>query len=52
MTTAEKIKAYWQRINKIEERISELDKRGVDYSQEWKKRKVMLRNVNYLEKLI
>lgn len=50
MNKSEQIKYYWQRINKIEERIEELANKGSDYSIETKKRKSLLTNVKRLER--
>ena len=50
MKTKEQIKSYWNRINKIESRIEELNKKGLDYSVETYKRKSLLNNVKRLEK--
>ena len=50
MNIKEQIKAYWDRIGKIEERISELSKKGLDYSTEVVKRKSLLSNIKFLEK--
>ena len=50
MNKKEQIKTYWIRINKIEERIDELSRKGVDYLVETNKRKSLLTNVKRLEK--
>ena len=46
----EKIKAYWIRINEIEERIQKLSNKGVDYFAEEVKRKSLINNVRRLER--
>ena len=50
MKTKEQIKSYWNRINKIESRIEELNRKGLNYSVETHKRKSLLNNVKRLEK--
>ena len=50
MNEEEQIKSYWLRINKIEERIEELNKKGLGYLIEFYKRKSLLTNVKRLEK--
>jgi len=45
MEKQEQIKAYWNRIRKIEERIQELARRNLDYSIEIHKRKSLLTNI-------
>jgi hypothetical protein len=50
MEKQEQIKAYWNRINKIEERIEELARKGLSYGVETQKRKSLITNVRRLEK--
>jgi hypothetical protein len=50
MEKQEQIKIYWNRINKIEERIEELARKGLSYGVETQKRKSLLTNVKRLEK--
>jgi hypothetical protein len=50
MEKQKQIKAYWNRIGKIEEKIQELARRNLDYSAETHKRKSLLTNVKRLEK--
>ena len=50
MKIEEQIKSYWERIGKVEERIQELARKGLDYSAETNKRKSLLTNIKRLEK--
>ena len=50
MAKNEIIKAYWIKINKIEEKIHKLNMKGLDYTIEEPKRKSLLNNVKRLEK--
>jgi hypothetical protein len=43
------IESYWQRINNIEEKIEYLARKGINYSFEMQKRKVLLRNVKQIQ---
>ena len=52
MDKKEQIKSYWNRINKVEERIGELSGKGASYSAEVQKRKSLLNNVKRLEKCL
>jgi archaellum component FlaC len=52
MDKKEQIKSYWDRINKIEERIGELSGKGAGFSAEVQKRKSLLNNVKRLEKCL
>ena len=44
-----RIKSYWIKINRIEERIGELARKNVGYSSETLKRKNLIRNVRLLD---
>jgi hypothetical protein len=51
MTTEDEIiKSYWMKINKIEERISQLANRNINHSLETLKRKSLINKVNKLQK--
>jgi len=52
MNKKEQIKSYWDRINKVEERIGELSGKGASFSAEVQKRKSLLNNVKRLEKCL
>jgi DNA repair exonuclease SbcCD ATPase subunit len=49
MDKQKQIKAYWDRIGKIEDKIQELARKNLDYSTETHKRKSLLTNVKRLE---
>ena len=44
------IEGLWNRIDKVESRIEELNKKGLDYYSETHKRKSLLNNVKRLER--